>query len=243
MRRAPPSSWRPTCALPRRCAGADADVALTPLEATGLPLVWEPGRVTTAFAFHYEGERRVMAVEAIGDPWTPADVTGWAAPALAGAKWVHVGALLRSDFGVETLRALAADGRRLLVDAQGLVRRPEVGPLQRDGDVDPDALHTIQALKLSEAEARLLAGGVDVAALRSLGVPEVVLTLGSAGSLVVTPDAAERVPAEPVPIADPTGAGDTYSLGYVAARAAGAAPVDSARRASALVAAVLAERA
>jgi sugar/nucleoside kinase (ribokinase family) len=226
-----------------RCAGSDADVALTPLEGTGLPLVWQPGRVTTSFAFHYEGERRVMSVDAVGDPWTPADIGGWAAPALEGTEWVHVGALLRSDFGVETLRALAAEGRRLLVDAQGLVRRPEVGPLRRDGAVPADVLETVQVLKLSEAEARLLAGGVDVAMLRSLGVPEVVLTLGSAGSLVVTATAAERVAAEPIAVADPTGAGDTYSLGYVTARADGAEPAEAARRASALVAAVLAERA
>jgi sugar/nucleoside kinase (ribokinase family) len=225
-----------------RCAGADADVALSPLEDTGLPLVWEPGRVTTAFAFHYEGERRVMTVEAVGDRWTPADVTGWAAPALAGADWVHVGALLRSDFAVDTLRALGAEGRRLLVDAQGLVRRSEIGPLQRDGEVAADILRTVHVLKLSEAEAHLLAGGVDAAALRSLGVPEVVLTLGSAGSLVVTSAAVERIAAEPVTVADPTGAGDIYSLGYVSARADGAEPAEAAVRASALVAAVLAER-
>ena len=29
--------------LAARCAGSDADVALTPLEGTGLPLVWQPG--------------------------------------------------------------------------------------------------------------------------------------------------------------------------------------------------------
>ena len=228
--------------LAARCAGGDADIALTPLEHLGLPLAWQPGRVTTAFAFHYEGERRVMSVQAVGDPWTPADITGWAAPSLAGADWVHVGALLRSDFTAETLQAVATEGRLLLVDAQGLVRRAEVGPLRRDGEVDADVLRTVQALKLSEAEARLLAGGIDVAALRSLGVPEVVLTLGSAGSLVVTHDHAERVSAEPIIVSDPTGAGDTYSIGYVAARAAGAEPVEAARRASALVASVLAER-
>ena len=98
-------------------------------------------------------------------------------------------------------------------------------------------------LKLSENEARLLAGGVDAASLRSLGVPEVVLTLGSVGSLVVTPGAAERVTAEPVAVNDPTGAGDTYSVGYVAARANGAEPAEAARAASDLVGEVLAERA
>ena len=126
--------------LAARCAGDDADVVLTPLEGLAASLVWQPGRVTTAFAFHYEGEHRVMAVEAVGDPWTPEDITGWAASALDGAEWVHVGALLRSDFGSATLRATRGEGRRLLVDAQGLVRHAEIGPLRRDGDVDAGVL-------------------------------------------------------------------------------------------------------
>ena len=229
--------------LAARCAVDDVQVALEPLRSIGLPLAWAPGTKTTAFAFHYEGEHRVMTVEAVGDPWTPEDVTGWAASALDGAGWVHVGALLRSDFPADTLRAVATGGRRLLVDAQGLVRRAAVGPLESAGDVDAAVLAAVRVLKLNEDEARLLAGGAEVGALRSLGVPEVVLTLGSAGSLVVTADAAERVPAEPVVVADPTGAGDTYAIGYLAARAGGAAPVQAARQASALVAGVLAERA
>jgi sugar/nucleoside kinase (ribokinase family) len=228
--------------LATRCAPEDADVALAPLEALGLPLTWRAGARTTAFAFHYEGERRVMTLEAVGDPWTPADVEGWAAPALEGAGWVHVGALLRSDFGAATLDAAARRGRRLLVDAQGLVRLPRTGPLSRDGELESGVLAAVHALKLSESEALLLAGGTDEESLRSLGVPEVVLTLGSAGSLVVTGDTAERVAAEPVAVSDPTGAGDTYAVGYVAARAAGATPVEAARQAGDVVTRVLAAR-
>lgn len=88
----------------------------------------------------------------------------------------------------------------------------------------------------------MLIGGTDAASLRTLGVPEVILTLGSAGSVVVTRDAVKRVNVEPVAVSDPTGAGDTYAIGYAVARAAGAEPVAAARRASALVADVLAAR-
>ena len=228
--------------LAARCAPEDVAVTLEPLCALGLQLSWAPATTTTSFTFHYEGEHRVMAVDAVGDAWTPADVTGWAARALAGAGWVHVGAVLRSDFPEDTLRVLASSGRRLLVDAQGLVRRSVVGPLQRDGAVDARVFPAVHILKLDEAEAHLLAGGVDAAHLRALGVPEVVLTLGSKGSLVVTPDVSEHVAAEPVAVADPTGAGDTYAVGYLAARAEGAEPVEAARRASALVTQVLSAR-
>jgi sugar/nucleoside kinase (ribokinase family) len=228
--------------LAARCAPADVEATLEPLRSLGLQLSWAPAVTTTAFTFHYEGEHRVMAVDAVGDAWTPADVTGWAAPALEHCRWVHVGAVLRSDFPAATLRALAAGGRRLLVDAQGLVRRAQVGPLRRDGEIETDALGAVQVLKLNEDEARLLAGGVDAEQLRSLRVPEVVLTLGSTGSLVVTPTVSERVTAEPVAVSDPTGAGDTYAVGYLAARADGADPVEAARHASAIVTRILSER-
>ena len=229
--------------LAARCASADAEIVLTPLEETGLPLVWQPGRVTTAFSFHYEGERRVMAVEAVGDPWTPEDVDRLGR---AGAGRSGLGARRRSP-PLRLRDGDAADDR--CRRTQPSRRRAGSRPARRDRAArsatarsTPDVLRTVQALKLSEAEARLLAGGVDVAALRSLGVPEVVLTLGSAGSLVVTSDRAEHVAADRVPVSDPTGAGDMYSIGYVTAREAGAEPVEAARQASALVASVLAGR-
>jgi len=225
-----------------RCAEGERAVALAPLERIGLPVAFEPADETTRFSFHYEGEQRVMEVDAIGDPWTPGDITGWAARALAGAGWVHVGALLRSDFAAVTLRAAAAGGRKLLVDAQGLLRCAETGPLRRDADIDPSLLASVHVLKLSEDEAQLLAGGLDPASLRALGVPEVVLTLGSEGSVVVTADGEERVPADHVPGVDPTGAGDMYAVGYLAARAGGAPPGEAARKAGALVTALLSER-
>ena len=51
------------------------------------------------------------------------------------ATWVHVGALVRTDFPTETLAALATAERRLLVDAQGLVRTPALGPLRTNGQI------------------------------------------------------------------------------------------------------------
>jgi sugar/nucleoside kinase (ribokinase family) len=222
-----------------RCAPVDTAVCLEPLEALGLPVTWRPGSVTAAFSFHYEGDRRVMEVLAVGDPWLPADVTGWAAAALDGAAWIHVAGLLRSDFPAETLLELARRGR-VLVDAQGLVRRPQPGPLVRDDDVDPETFRHVTVLKLNEGEAHALAGGTSAEALRWLAVPEIVLTLGSRGSLVVTRSHAEHIEIAPVTGAvDPTGAGDSFSLAYLVARGAGAEPVEAARTASDFVSALL----
>ena len=43
-----------------RCAPADRDVSLAPLEALGFPVTCADASETTAFSFHYEGDTRVM---------------------------------------------------------------------------------------------------------------------------------------------------------------------------------------
>ena len=71
-----------------------------------------------------------------------------------------------------------------------------------------------------------------------LGVREVLVTGGSEGSWVITRDGETHVPARPI-AADPTGAGDAFAVAYLASRAEGHNPVSAARRATALVAALL----
>jgi sugar/nucleoside kinase (ribokinase family) len=217
------------------CAKADRDQLVAPLEELGLPVRWYPSETTTAYAFHYEGDRRVMRQEAVGDPWRPER----ALDAAGHADWVHVGALVRTDFPEETLAALA-EGRRLLVDAQGLIRTASLGPLRTDGDVG-DVLRHVQILKLNDEEAATLAGSLDPERLRALGVAEVLLTLGSQGAVVITEDAHERIPAQEVagPV-DPTGAGDTFSVAYLVSRSRGAHPVEAARAATSIVSEFLA---
>jgi sugar/nucleoside kinase (ribokinase family) len=177
-----------------------------------------------------------MQQEGVGDPWDAES----ALAAVGDAEWVHVGALTRSDFPPETLAAIADGGRQVLVDAQGLVRRPDLGPLQTDGNIGA-ALHHVTILKLNDEEAETLVGSAEPERLHTLDVPEVILTLGSQGSYVVTPGRVDRVDAVPVdgPV-DPTGAGDTFSVAYLTQRVAGAAPVEAARAASETVSAFLA---
>jgi sugar/nucleoside kinase (ribokinase family) len=217
-----------------KCADADRRLLAPPLIALGLPVVWLGGSSTATFSFSYDGDRREMTVEGLGDPWTPQDVRG------LDARWVHVGALARSDFPAQTLAAI---GGRVSLDGQGLVRPDRTGPLELDADFDPAVLRHVDVLKLAEDEARVLVGEPDEDSLRSLGVREVVVTLGSRGSLVLANGRLERVPAQALRGAvDPTGAGDAFAAAYLVSRSGGHAPAAAARRATALVAGLLGRR-
>jgi len=100
----------------------------------------------------------------------------------------------------------------------------------------------VTILKLSEFEAELL-GGLDETSLRAFGVPEVVVTLGSRGALVLDRRGLTEVPGRPVePAVDPTGAGDAFGAAYLAARANGNGPVGAARFACGLAADLLSGR-
>jgi sugar/nucleoside kinase (ribokinase family) len=226
------------CVVATACAAEHREVLVAPVEALGLEVAWLETDASAIFGMRYRGDVREMEVEAIGPSWTPADVERLG-PVLEGVAWVHVGGLLRSDFPAETLAALAR-GRRVSLDAQGLARVARVGPLRRDSRFDPAALGEVSVLKVSEEEARALVGSDEPEALRALGVPEIVLTLGSRGALVIDSAEAVHVPARPSAAADPTGAGDMFAASYVAARADGAAPVAAAERAAGLVARLLA---
>ncbi len=218
-----------------KCGEPEQRSYLRQLAALGVPVSLAAAGETTTFSFHYDAdERREMRVEAIGEPWSESDEPG---RVLRRVEWLHVAPLLRGDFSPETLERLARH-RRLLVDGHGLVRIRRVGPLALDGDFDRDLLRHVSILKLAEEEAQAILGGGELEDLRGLGVPEIVVTFGAGGSLVVTRDAAERIPARPAS-GEPTGAGDAFSVAYLSARAGGHRPVSAARRASALVTALL----
>jgi Sugar kinases, ribokinase family len=209
-----------------RCAVADRDVLLPPLVQLGTPVRYVPGESTAAFSFHYEGDRREMRVEAIGDKWQPADL-----PALPKVRWAHIAPLARGEFPLETIAALARRCR-VSLDGQGLVRVPEVGPLRLDDDFDREILRHVWVLKLADEEAEALG---DPAAL---GVREVVVTHGSRGATLYLGGTSEHVRAKPS-ANDPTGAGDIFATAYVVARNAGFAPAGATRRATAVVGSLL----
>jgi sugar/nucleoside kinase (ribokinase family) len=223
-----------------RCAQADEPL-LAPLRALRLPVVWRAEARSAVFRLEYRGGERAASIEALGEPWSAGDARGWLAEALGDADWVHAGALWRGDFPAETLAELAR-GRRLSLDGQGLVRPGRVGPVEPDADFDPAVLEHVDLLHLSEPEAATLGLSLDRRSLGSLGVREIVVTLGGRGSVVFAGRAAEAVPARPLRGVDPTGAGDAFTAAYVACRRRGQAPARAARRATEVVRALLSGR-
>jgi sugar/nucleoside kinase (ribokinase family) len=211
------------------------------LAGLGVPVTALPARATSGFALDYDGEQRSMRIEAVGEQWTPADVGSLD----ARVGWVHVAPLMRSDFPPETLLALASPDRRVSFDGQGLVRVARVGPMQVDADFDPGLLRALSVLKLAEDEASVVADGgrFDARTAARLGVPEILVTLGSAGSIVYADGAEKHVPAAwPVLGVQTTGAGDAFMVAYGSARSDGADAVAAATFASELVARMLEER-
>lgn len=86
-----------------------------------------------------------------------------------------------------------------------------------------------QALKLSGTDDVESAGH----ALIERGIGACAITCGAQGSMIVTPDGVERVPAFHIDVVDTTGCGDAFSAGFMRGLSLGRAPEDAARLGSA----------
>lgn len=213
-----------------RCAEADRRALLPSVISLGVPVFWVRGARTASFDLQYGGEERELTLLEPGEPWSIDDVRD-----VGRSEWVQVGALTRAEFPPPVLAALARD-RRLALDGQALVRPARAGPVRLDADFDEAVLHHATVLKLAEAEAEVLGGEERLA---ELGVPEVLVTLGSRGALLLSGGRRDLVPVRRIESADPTGAGDAFLAGYVWARAAGHRPLSAARHAGSTAARAL----
>lgn len=224
--------------LAAKCGTEERSAYGRRLAALGLPAAVSAEGETTSFSFRYDADgRREMRVDAIGPPWRATDEPEGL---LRRVEWLHVAPLLRGDFPADTLERLGRC-RRLLLDGHGLVRLRAPGPLVLAGDFDRALLRHVSILKLAGEEARAIVGDADLEELRDLGVPEVVVTFGADGSLVLARGTSERVQVHAV-ATDPTGAGDAFAAAYLGARASGHRPASAAHCASALVSALLGNR-
>lgn len=196
--------------------------AVEELREAGVNVEVIPSVRTVCFENIYgdDSNHRTQRVTAKADPFTVEKLMP------ARGRIFHLGTLLADDFPTEVLRELSRRGI-VSVDAQGYLREV-VGEDVRaiDWHEKEEAFKYIDILKVNEHEMEVLTGSCDpsVAARRlaSMGIREVVITLGSEGSMIFSDGVEHHIPAfPPKEVVDATGCGDTYMAGYLYCRSKG----------------------
>ena len=187
------------------------------------------------FENHYglNSNQRTQRVLAKAAPFTIEEMKPLA------AEVFHLGSLLADDFSPEIVKFLAQKGR-ISIDVQGYLREVRGEKVYAVDWKDMDAvLPYVDIVKLNEHEMYAIMHTNDpkivAEKLASYGVREVIITLGSYGSLIYADKTCYEIPAyTPRKIVDATGCGDTYSTGYLYMRSQGATFQEAGRFASAM---------
>ncbi|MDD7343156.1 MAG: PfkB family carbohydrate kinase [Bacteroidales bacterium] len=215
---------------------AEADMqAVADMRAAGIDVEVIPSRHTVFFENSY-GENmnnRRQRVLAKADPFTAQKLSG------VEARYIHLGSLLADDFPLDAIESLAGRGT-LSVDAQGFLRYVDGDKVYPcDWEQKRQVLQMVDILKVNEHEIESLTGYSDLEpaarVLAGWGVKEVLMTLGSYGSVIYADGQMHRIPAyRPKQLVDATGCGDTYATGYLYMRSRGAAYDEAGRFAAAM---------
>lgn len=179
-------------------------------------------------AYGENQDDRTQRVLAKADPFVIEAMEG------VEAKVFLLGALLADDFSLDFVEKLASKGL-LAVDSQGYLREV-VGEDVRaiDWRDKKSFLKHVHFLKLNEMELEVMTGEEDIERaakkLHSWGVKEVIMTLGSMGSIIYDGDEFYIIPAyKPSEMLDATGCGDTYMAGYLYKRLQGESIEDAGK--------------
>lgn len=205
------------------------------LRGKGLDVISYPSQNTVFFENKYgaNSNNRTQRVLAKADPFTLDEVKPLQADVF------HLGTLLADDFSVDVVRNLAEKGK-VSIDVQGYLREVRgENVCAIDWKDKKEVLGFIDFIKLNEHEMETVTGSRDprevALMLARCGVDEIVITLGSYGSLVYAHNRFFEIPAfTPKEVVDATGCGDTYSTGYLYMRCQGAGPDEAGRFAAAM---------
>ena len=205
------------------------------MREAGIDVTLNPSRNTVFFENIYEEDqnKRKQRVLAKADPFTIRQLEH------VEAKVYHLGSLLSDDFSPEVVAYLAGKGK-VSIDVQGYLREVRDEKVYAiDWKDKLDVLKNTYYLKVNETEMETITGKKDpreaALLLHSWGVTEVIITLGSEGSLIYVAQTFYEVPAyKPHEVVDATGCGDTYSAGYLYRRLQGASPLEAGKFAAAM---------
>ncbi len=178
-------------------------------------------------------DNRTQRVLAKADPFTLEEMKP------LEAKVFHLGSLLADDFSPEVVEYLSTKGR-VSIDVQGYLREVVGEEVRAVEWKDKERiLACTDILKLNEHEMEVITHSKNprtvALQLADMGVKEVIITLGSYGSLIYCDGQFYEVPAyKPQMLVDATGCGDTYSTGYLWMRLQGASCEEAGRFAAAM---------
>lgn len=215
--------------------GKEQQKEVEKIKALGVDTICYPSRHTVYFENCYgaNSDDRTQRVLAKADPFTMDDVQP------LEAKIYHLGTLLADDFSPEVVEYLATKGT-ISIDVQGYLREVVGQDVRATDWKDKDRILAVTGiLKLNESEMEVITGSKEpqtaAKQLAQKGVKEVIITLGSYGSLIYAEDEFYEIPAyKPKSVVDATGCGDTFSTGYLYCRALGADYKEAGKFASAM---------
>ena len=223
--------------------GPDGEKAVEELRKGGLNVRVLPSPESVFFENRYgeDIDSRTQRVLAKAEPFTLEALKD------EEARYFHLGTLLADDFAGDVVRELSKRGK-VSLDVQGYLRRVEGEEVvHQDFEDKMDILPFVDILKANEVEMEVLTGSADpyeaARILAGWGVKEVVLTLGSKGSLIYADGSYYEIPAyAPEAVVDATGCGDTYMAGYLYRRSQGDSIPDAGRYAAAMCSLKLARK-
>lgn len=186
------------------------------LRADGIKVDAMPSPHTVYFEniYSFDQDHREQRVEQKALPFRIANL-----PSI-DAKIVHLGPLLSDDIPTKLIEKLAKKSL-ISLDAQGYLRYvKQKRVIYQDWADKKKVLPFVHTLKANEYEMNVLTGQQDpregARYLADLGVQEVVITLGSKGSLIYKDGIfCPIMAAQPTAVIDATGCGDTYMAGYL----------------------------
>jgi sugar/nucleoside kinase (ribokinase family) len=205
------------------------------LRSKGIEVKALPSTYTVYFENTYDidQDHRTQRVLQEADPFTIAQLKD------IEAKIFHLGPLLAGDIPVNLIKELASRSK-VALDAQGYLRQVKQHKVHpTDWAAKQEALACIHTLKVNDHEMEVLTGVKEInegaKILAGWGVKEVVITLGSKGSVIYADGVFYTISVcKPPAVVDATGCGDTYMAGYLYKRIKGAGIQDAGEFASAM---------
>lgn len=205
------------------------------MRQAGIDVICHESKNTVYFENKYgeNSNNRTQRVLAKADPFVFDEVKD------LEAKIFHLGTLLDDDFSPNVVKYLSTKGL-ISIDVQGYLREVRGESVHAINWNDKeDILSCTDILKLNEHEMEVITSYKNprtvAMSLSEHSVKEIIITLGSYGSLIYAEGKFYEIPAyKPSVLVDATGCGDTYSTGYLYCRSQGMSYEESGKFAAAM---------